>query len=273
MGWLRAIAMASAIGALAAACASAGPGDGSGGRGVAPHALDGRSFVSTRVLERGLERPLVPGTRIELSFSQGRVSARAGCNLMGAPYRLQGGRLRLVGDVSMTEMGCDPERHEQDAWLSAFLGSSPRVRLEGTRLTLAAEGTVIELVDLEVAEPDLPLQGTRWRLGTIVDGEVAATVPGGLRAWLRFPDERTVEVFTGCRKWTGSVERSGEVLAIGHLAFRAEALCTARAVALEQDVMAVLGGGRIAYEIDGPTLILRAGDRELHWRGGPEPTA
>lgn len=272
MRWSNAIATAAVLGALAAACAAPDAGGGPGGPGDGPHALDGRSFVSTRVLEGGAERPVVPGTRIELSFAQGRLSARAGCNLMGAPYRLEGERLRLVGDVSMTEMGCDPERHEQDAWLSAFLGGSPRVRLQGTALTLLAGSTRIELVDREVAEPDLPLEGTLWRLETIVRGGVASSVPAGLRADLRITDGR-IGGFDGCNEWGARVvSTSGGVLVLGNVS-QTLLGCSGAAAALERDVNAVIAVERIAYEIDGSSLVLRADGRELRFRGEPAEAA
>lgn len=265
MRWMRFVGLAAVV-VLAAGCAAVTDGGSAGG-----DPLDGRSFVSTRVLEDGSERPLVPGTRIELSFSQGRLSARAGCNIMGAEYRLEGGRLRLVGSVGTTEMGCDPERHDQDAWLSAFLGSSPRVELEGPNLTLAAGDTEIQLLDREVAEPDLPLEGTDWTLETIVRGEVASSVPAGPRATLRISDGR-IGGFNGCNEWGGRVvSTEGGVLELRSIR-RTTIGCGGAAAGLERDVMAVIGVGRIGYEIDGSVLVLRAGDRELHFRGEAAPS-
>jgi heat shock protein HslJ len=256
------------VGVLAASACTRSDGDGGSAAG---DPLDGRSFVSTRVLEGGAERSLVPGTRIELSFSDGRLSARAGCNLMGAGYRLEGGRLRLVGPIGMTEMGCDPERHDQDAWLSGFLGSSPRVELRGSRLVLSAGGTEIRLLDREVIEPDLPLEGTRWVLETIVRGEVASSVPAGLRAELRVSDGR-IGGFNGCNEWGGRVvSTEGGVLVLRDVV-QTGIGCSGAAAALEREVNAVVTAERIAYAIDGPLLVLRAGGVELHFRGGPAPS-
>ncbi len=258
--------------ALAAALLAAGAcSRPEGGPGPAPtDPLDGRSFVSTAVLEGGVERELVPGTRIELSFADGRLSARAGCNLLGARYRLRSGVLELVGGVSTTEMGCDPERHAQDAWLSGFLGASPRVRLEGSELVLSGAGTEIRLLDREVAEPDLPLRGTTWRLETLVEGGVASSVPRGLHATLVVREGR-IGGFDGCNEW-GARLRSAEdgELEMGRVV-QALVGCRGAAAALERDVLAVIRAARIAYEIDGSTLVLRAGDRELWFRGEPGP--
>lgn len=254
---------------LLASCAGTGGGAADLGPG---DRLDGRSFVSIRVLEGGSERPLVPGTRIDLAFADGRLTARAGCNILGARYRLEQGRLRLVGSVSTTEMGCDPDRHEQDAWLGRFLGSSPRVRVGGTRLTLTAGGTEVRFLDRSVVEPDLPLEGTLWTLDTVVRGGVASSVPVGLRATLRISGDR-IGGFSGCNEWGGRlVSAAGGVLQVRDVA-QTRIGCDGAAAALERDVNAVVTAGRIAYEIDGPTLILRAGGRELRWRGEPGPAA
>lgn len=253
----RALAVLAA-GLLASACGSiTGPGG--------PGSLDGRTFLSTLVLEDGAERPLVPGTRVEVSFSDGRLSASAGCNLMGAEYQIVGDVLELVGDVSSTEMGCDPARHEQDEWVSGLLGGSPRVVLDGAELRLIGNGAEIRLLDREVADPDRPLVGTTWTLETIIEGEVASSVPAGTSATLRFPDERSVEVDTGCNGGGGPADIEADTLVIGPLALTARG-CEGPADELERVVLAVLTSPEIAYSIEGPLLSIRAGELGLDWR-------
>src|SRR5690349_8000227 len=75
----------------------------------------GRTFVS-----QSTSRPLVPGTRIELRFSDGKVGFQAGCNSVGGDARIDGGRL-VVGEVTSTAMGCDQPHAEQDTWFATFL--------------------------------------------------------------------------------------------------------------------------------------------------------
>jgi len=41
-------------------------------------------------------------------------------------------------------------------------------RLAGDELTLEAGGTTITLLDRKVAEPDFPLDGVRWEVGTTI---------------------------------------------------------------------------------------------------------
>lgn len=245
---------------LASACASRG---GAGSGTQLPESLDGRTFLSTIVLEHGVERPLVAGTRVELSFSDGRLSIRAGCNI-GAEYQIEGDVLRLVGDVSTTEMGCDPPRHEQDQWISGLLGDSPRVLLEGEELVLVRGDTELGFLDRTVADPDRPLTGTTWKLETILQGGMASSVPVGASATLRFPDGRTVGVDTGCNLGGGSVEIKESTLIFGPLTLTAR-LCQGPAAELERQVLAVLTSPEVEYSIQGSLLSLRVGDRGLDW--------
>lgn len=249
-------------GVLAAATlflvACAGPGG-----ALSPGDLEGRTFSSTAVLEDGSERPLVPGTRVELSFGDGVLTARAGCNIMGADYELDGDVLRLVGDIGTTEMGCDPALHEQDRWLGGLLGREPRLALEGSELSLVSGGTEIRLLDRQVADPDRPLEGTAWRLESIVEGEVVSSVPEGVEATIRFPGGGTVEVDTGCNQGAGTVEVGEDTLRFGPLETTARR-CEGPASEVERVVLDVLAG-EVHYRIDGPVLSLRTGERGLDW--------
>jgi heat shock protein HslJ len=107
---------------------------------------DGRTFLSSSVVEGGVSRPLVEGTRIRLEFADGDLSAYAGCNYLElGNARQEGGRL-VADQTSFTEMGCGREREAQDDWLADFLTSEPTVRLDGDSLRLTSEHTTIELV-------------------------------------------------------------------------------------------------------------------------------
>ena len=227
--------------------------------------LDGTEWLSTGVTEDGADRPLVDGTQIRLSFSDGQLGASAGCNTMGGSYRITDGRLVFEGG-GMTEMGCDDERHAQDDWLFGFLGSRPSVAQEGDTLTLSANGTVIALHDREVAQPDLPLAGTTWTVDSIITGDAVSSVPGGAVATLVFTDTGQVEVDTGCNTGSGTYEVTDGTLRIGEL-MRTLAGCDGPTGQLEAAVLAVLNAGDVRYEIDAGSLTLMAGDQGLGLRG------
>ena len=172
-----------------------------------PPPFDGTEWLSTAVTEDGADRPLVDGTRIRVSFTDGELAASAGCNTMGGAYRIEEGLLVVEGGA-ITEMGCDEERHAQDDWLFGFLGSQPAIAQEGDKLTLTSGETVIALQDREVAEPDLPLTGTTWTVDTILAGDAATSVPADLVATLIFNRDGTVEIAAGCSPGTGTYEVS-----------------------------------------------------------------
>ena len=119
--------------------------------------LDGRQFWSVSVLENGVERPLVEGTRISLRFNNGNIAASAGCNSMGGPYQIDDNQQLTVTEMATTEIGCDPESHAQDEFVAAVLIVQPQLTLNGDYLTLATDTVRIEFLDTEVADPDRPI--------------------------------------------------------------------------------------------------------------------
>jgi len=231
--------------------------------GVVPGAgntgsLDGRSFLSTAVTVAGADRPLVDGTQIRLSFTDGQIGASAGCNIFGGSYRLSGNRL-LISGGSMTEMGCDDARYAQDDWLFTFLGSGPTVALSGNELTLSSTDTVINLLDTEVADPDRPLVGTTWTVTGLINGEAVSSIPDEVEATLLFADEGRVEVQSGCNTGGGSYTVSGDTIFFSELV-TTEMACDGARGEVEAAVYAVLNADSVTYVIDAGGMTLMAGD-------------
>jgi len=111
--------------------------------------LRGATFASTAVTEAGELRPLVPGTRVELSFSEAGsdrqgVGWEAGCNLFGSKVVVAADHL-LVDERIGTAMGCTGPLQDQDEWIGDFLESNPSWELSDGLLTLSAGETVVEL--------------------------------------------------------------------------------------------------------------------------------
>ena len=228
--------------------------------------LDGSEWLSIAVTEDGADRPLVDGTQIRLSFTDGQLGASAGCNSIGGAYRIEDGVLLFEGG-EMTEMGCDDERHAQDDWLVAFIGSRPSIVQDGDKLALTSGATVVTLQDSEVAEPDLPLTGTTWTVDSIISGDAVSSVPNGASATLVFTDDGRLEVDNGCNTGGGGYEVTDGTLRVGELMTTLRA-CDAPAAQLESAVMGVLNAGEIEYAIDAGSLTLMAGDQGLGLRGG-----
>ena len=145
----RTVALA-ATALLLVACTS------SGTPSAAPVSIAGRTFLSTGVQGHGL----VAGTRVRLSFVAGQVGINAGCNSMSGAYQIVDGRL-VTGNMAITEMGCEPPLMAQDQWVGAFIGGA-MLTIAGDTLTLRNGDTTMTLKDRAVADPDRPLEGTRW---------------------------------------------------------------------------------------------------------------
>lgn len=148
------------------------------------------AYVSVGVTEGGEPRPLVEGTQIQLRFDGSTVGASLGCNSMGGTYRLEDGVLVVEDGLSMTEMGCDPERHAQDEWFAGVLTSRPALAVDGDTLTITSGDTVVTLQDREVAEPDRELVGTRWE----IDGFLEGAGPDGTAMSMAVDEPGTLEL-------------------------------------------------------------------------------
>jgi heat shock protein HslJ len=232
------------------AATSAPPADGGGGTVTAAD-LEGRTFVSTSVEGHDL----VEGTTISIGFSDGRLSANAGCNTLGAPATIEDGALVPTGPLATTEMACEPALMAQDEWLAALLGAGPTVRLDGDELTLdGGDAGSITLLDREVAEPDLPIEGTQWVVDGIVANDAVSSLPVGVTASLTI-EGGTAMVETGCNSGSGSVEVGDDTLTFGPLAITLRA-CEPEVGQVEQAVLLTLSD-RVDYEIDSDRLSLR----------------
>jgi heat shock protein HslJ len=218
----------------------------------------GREFVSTSVTVDEVPEPLVEGTQIRLSFSDdAMLSAHAGCNRFGALYRIDGGVLVISGGA-VTEMGCDPPLQDQDEWLFALLGAQPAVELVGDELTLTEGGTVISLLDREVADPDLPLVGPVWTVTALVTGDAVSSPPEDVVATMVFTDDGLVMVNTGCNSGSGSVEIRASTIVFGAIAMTQMA-CQGGPALMERAMTQVLAADVVAYTIDASVLELSIG--------------
>jgi heat shock protein HslJ len=243
-----------ALSMLAAACSPLAP-------GASGLNLEGRAFVATKIEGRAL----VPGSSIQLTFEQGSLGATAGCNSMGGSYVIEGGRL-TVRELVSTEMACDPPLMDQERWLANLLTGGATISLDGNALVLEGGGTRLTLIDRRVANPDRPIQGTRWVLEGIVSADSVSSVPADVTASLRIIDGRT-EVEAGCNQGGGTVEIEATTLTFGGLALTKMA-CDADRAGVERAMVSTLSG-RVDYRVDADVLTLRKGNDGLLFRAAP----
>jgi heat shock protein HslJ len=228
--------------------------------GPAP-TLNGRTFVSTNVAGR----TLVPSTRVALTFDgNDNISANAGCNSLSATYHFEHDVL-VASEFGGTEMGCDPARHDQDAWLGNLLGSRPRIQHDDDMLVITSGATVITLRDRRSVEPDKPLRDTIWTVDTLLAGEAASSVPDTVHATVHItssPDGDKIE-YSNCGVWQGPVDVGADTLTIARLTQTIVATCAPNAVLgppAAGTERPLLLSGHVTYAIEGNRLRLLAAD-------------
>ncbi len=255
MSHLRLFGLLGAL--LVAACGFGAAANPDPSESPGPASLDGRTFLSVKVDGHDL----VPGTRVRLDFTDGRIGVQAGCNSMSGAYQVADGRL-VTGNMATTEMGCEAALLAQDQWVLALLGGAS-ADLAGDTLTVRNGDVTLTLKTREVADPQRPLEGTRWVLDGILAGEAVSTVPGGLTAAITIADGR-IAVETGCNTGGGPAAVTPTNLTIGPLTLTKRA-CEPATAAIEAAVTGVLRGDP-SYRIDADRLTLTAGTAGLMFR-------
>jgi len=246
------------IAALAMAGCAAGPAgsDPATGQSAGSGVLHGRTYTAQTIIEQGRPRALVAGTSIELRFTDdGRLVANAGCNTISGAVASGGGKLELT-DMTVTEMGCAAELHDQDRRLSAFLGGRPSWRLDGGTLILSSTDTTLVLTRAGA----VPLVGTTWRTDTLILGDVAGATPAGVDVTFVFGrDQVTVSGLCNLR---AARYRATSATITFELDPLPRNTCAPKIMRVEQLAVALLDG-EANYRIDRTTLRISKGDRGL----------
>jgi heat shock protein HslJ len=176
-----------------------------------PDPLRGQEFLATAVTQDGKPRALVPDTEVSVEFTDdGRLIARAGCNMMQGPVDTSDGT--LVVDLEMTAMGCDQARHEQDEFVAKVLGASPSWKLTGSDLTITSGSTTFDLAPRESVNPDKALVGTTWALDTLIDGQTASSMPAGAPEVTLVFDDKQVVAETHCNDLRAEYTIEGDTI-------------------------------------------------------------
>jgi heat shock protein HslJ len=226
--------------------------------------LDGRQFVVTGVVGHDL----VDGSELRITFQDGSLSANAGCNTMNGGYSFDGSTMQLEM-LATTEMACPDALMAQDDFLAELLTSGPTVELDDDVLTISSGEVTLTLLDREVAEPDVALEGVTWQLDSLVSDDAVSSVPAGVESTLVFGDDGTVGVDTGCNSGSGTVEVGDGTLTFGPLATTLR-FCEGDAGDVEAVVTSTLQG-EVDYAIDSDVLSIRAADGSgLDYRAAAE---
>jgi heat shock protein HslJ len=128
------LALAASV-VLLTACGSDGDGDSDA------FDLDGTTYTSRKVSGRDL----VAGSNVNLSFDDGRMAVKAGCNTQTGDYKVSDGRLKWTAPAEATRTACPTaDLADQDQWLADLFTTGMDASLEDGTLTLSNDD--VELV-------------------------------------------------------------------------------------------------------------------------------
>lgn len=250
------LAVAVIVWIVAAACASDDPRASAGGAGAAatdPGSVEGRRFVAKEATERGASRTLVG--QVTIDFTQpGKVGVGTGCNNGSGAGQIEGGRL-VTESLVVTAAGCPPAFVDQESFVLNLVTAKPAVSLAGDELVLHTDTAALRLLDRRVADPDRPLEATRWTIEGTLDGQVGTSV--GRLGFLVFQGG-WVTGSTGCRALEGPADISGAQITFGLLALTG-APCGTDQAPTETTVLHVLRGP-VRADITARSLQLTAPD-------------
>ena len=165
--------------------------------------------------------------------------------------------------MAQTEMACSPPAlMDQDTWLASVLTSRPTVSVDGDTLTITADGATLTLVGQAARTPRPQLEGPTWVVDTLLEGDLATSIPAGVNAPTLLFEAGTVSVDTSCNTGTGSYTIDGETVTFGPIAMTRMACTDPATIAIEPQVMAVLQG-TATVSIERGALTLRNGTSGL----------
>jgi heat shock protein HslJ len=193
---------------------AAGCGDDAGSDTSISPSLLGQTYVTEQITVSGKPQALPPGVRIEITFGpENKLGVRAGCNQMNGTFSIDDTTL-VVSDLAQTEMACEPDRMALDTTVSTLLGGRPTIDMTGETVNITSAATALTLVDIESVDPAPPLAGTVWTLDTLIDGDVASSVPNGLPKpiTLVLNANGQFSINTGCNGVGGTYTRTDETL-------------------------------------------------------------
>jgi heat shock protein HslJ len=209
------------------------------------------------------------GDWFSLSFSDelNEMQFSAGCNSHYTEYTIVDGVFE-ASSMGSTEMGCETELMDQDAWLANFFTSQPTISHEGASLTFVGTEATLVFQDAEVAIPDQELQGMTWEIDTYLDGGAASNYNLDVLPNLYFAEDGTFTANMGCNGAGGTYTDDNGTLTMT-IETMTEAICGEPLNSVEGHIFNVIYNTP-TYEIDGNRITLMAGEKGISAMASPE---
>ena len=203
-----------------------------------------------------------------LSFDRGHLAASVGCNILAAPYQIDGDQLTWTSPP-VGELSCPPGLTADEERLLSFLSDGMTATVEAGRLTLAADDASFTFSQSGPA----PLVNTEWRLhATIVDGTALSAPAGNLPMFTIV--EGTARFNTECDNGIADVTLTEAQISFTDVTWEG-LTCTKEATlgaAVNEDFKSLLQrvtDGDAEYVLGAETLIVRNGDDGVVFRRTP----
>jgi heat shock protein HslJ len=236
-----------------------------------PAELIGTTFVATEVTGA---YTIAPGSSITVTFEDGSIGVRAGCNSMSGVVTVSGDVI-TAPQLASTMMACDEALMAQDTWFAEFLASGPTWTYTDGVLTLTNGTDTIAFTDAPSGAE--ALEATGWKLvGLIANTATANSVTAvdpTLNAWIRFQDGETA-FNTSCNFGGGPAEVGADTITFGvqriNLIF-----CDGPSATTEQAMTTVLQGDTkytVADQASGGTLTIMSEDGATGLQFVPDAT-
>ncbi|MEU5375050.1 MULTISPECIES: META domain-containing protein [unclassified Streptomyces] len=183
-----------------------------------------------------------------LLIEDGRAEGNYGCNGFGASATVRGDRVDL-GPARSTDMACAKDPMAFEASFSRTLAHGPlTAAVDRNRLTLTGEeGDRIHLTK----EDDASLYGTKWQVTSMVNGDVASSLPEAAtgKAWFTFDRTAgTVSGGLGCNRFTAKATVSDGRVTLG--APRVTRMMCDGSLMTTERALSTLLDGSLGYRID-----------------------
>lgn len=235
--------------------------------------LDGDYDVIELMID-GERIDLPDDRRVTMSIDGATIGGIAACNSYGGTLRsdpVAGGGTFAVGELSWTEMGCEPDvMVVEQAFLAALQAVDSYEVADGLYLAATGAPTGFRLTRQAVVA-DADLVDTTWVLDTVISDGAASNSAAMAAASLVFAADGALEGSTGCRRLVGVWALDGSVLSIPDLAAVADPTageCSSEEERLDGIVIGVVESGT-TVRIDGDRLTLTApGGEGLSYRVG-----
>ena len=195
--------------------------------------------MASGATEQGTVRALTG--RIALDFTRAdRITASTGCNSGSGAARFEGDRL-VIDELVVTAIGCPADLAAQETFVLDLLRARPTISAAGDELVVRTATAELRLLDRRVADPDRPLEGTRWTIDGTFDAAIASSAASSGRRGFLAIDAGRVSGSTGCRSFEGPATVSAAQVSFGPLTLAGPA-CPQEEARAEAAVLAVLRG-------------------------------